>query len=76
MLYNVKIYEKRYKRKTKEQIIQVLTDNKLMIDQFAIESYNDIMRDIVCMNDTVSRYAFFDVYGKVIFSINKTKTKY
>lgn len=73
MLYNVRVYEKRYKRKPKAQIIQVLIDNKLMIDQFAIESYNNIMHDIVCMKDTVSRYAFFDVYGKVIFSVNKTK---
>lgn len=73
MLYNVRFWEKRYKRKTKTQVIQLLIDNKLIIDQFAIESYDDIMRDIVCMNDTVSRYAFFDVYGKVIFSVNKTK---
>ncbi len=73
MLYNVRVCGKRYKRKTKSQAIKLLFDNKHMIEQFAIRSYNDIVYDIVCMSDTVTRYAFLDVYGKVIFSVNKSK---
>lgn len=73
MLYNVRVYEKRYKRKTKTQAIKLLFDNKLLIEQFAMRPYDEIVYDLVCMNDTTTRYAFFDVYGKVIFSVNKTK---
>lgn len=73
MLYNVSFWGKRYKRKTKEQALKILDDNKLMVEQFAVNSYNNIVREIACIGNTVTRVAFFDVYGKVIFSLNKTK---
>lgn len=73
MLYNVRVCGKRYKRKTKAQAIKLLFDNKHMLEQFARQNYDDIVYDMVCMTDTTTRYAVFDIFGKVIFSVNKTK---
>ena len=73
MLYNVRICGKRYKRKTKSQTIKLLFDNKHMLGHVARMPYGDIVYELVCMNDSTTRYAFFDIFGKVIFSINKCK---
>lgn len=73
MLYNVRIFGKRYKQKTKTQAIKLLFDNKHIIEQVSRMPYSDIVYELVCMSDTTTRYAFFDIFGKVIFSVNKVK---
>lgn len=73
ILYNVRVCGKRYKRKTKSQAIKLLFDNKHNIEQFSRQSYTDIVYELVSMSDTVTRFAFFDIFGKVIFSVNKVK---
>lgn len=71
--YNVRVCGKRYKRKTKQQVMRLLFDNKHNIEQFSRMSYSDIVYEIAMIKDTVTRYAVFDIFGKVIFSVNKAK---
>lgn len=73
MLYNVRIFGKRYKNKNKEFIIELLTRYEKELNESLNCGVYGISFDIVTLNSSVLRLAYFDIHEKVVFSLNKAK---
>ena len=73
MRYNVMIFGKRYRNKTKEFIIDLATKYSQEINNNLSCGIYGISFDLVNMNDSLLRLAYFDKNGKVVFSINRVK---
>lgn len=73
MRYNVMIFGKRYRNKTKEFIIDLATKYSQEINNNLECGIYGVSFDLVNMNDSLQRLAYFDNLGKVVISINRVK---
>ena len=73
MLYNVRIFGKRYINKTKEDAILLLSGYAARIEKESRVPYRGMKTEIICIKDTISRLAFYGNDNKIIVSLNKVK---
>lgn len=73
MLYNVRIFGKRYRNKTKEDILVLFDKYVSAIEKEYAGYISGVKYEINGLKDSTIRLAFFNHNGKVIFSINKVK---
>lgn len=73
MLYNIVIFGKRYRNKTKEQIYKLLDKYADDINTRLDCGIYGVSFDVLHMTASVRRIAYFDVNEKVAISINSVK---
>ena len=73
MLYNVRIFGRRYKNKTKADAIALLSIYADQIEKASRVPFQKILIDITLIHGDCTRLAFYGHDDKVIISLNKVK---